>query len=142
MNHSIILCLLMMSFCCWGMVHTPDAFGEDATSPQKEQELNVTIPVKMKYLLSLPENYDKQEKWPLVLFLHGACERGDNLDLVKVHGPPMLVSKGKKFPFILVSPQCRKNVWWQSIELTALLDEIEKKYKVDKDRIYVTGLSM
>ncbi|VAX35631.1 hypothetical protein MNBD_PLANCTO02-3414 [hydrothermal vent metagenome] len=142
MNQSMMLCLLLVSFCCWGMVHSSAAYGEEKPTNQKEENLDVTIKVQMKYLLTLPKNYEKQEKWPLVLFLHGAGERGDNLDLVKIHGPPMLVSKGENFPFILVSPQCRENVWWQSVELTALLDEIEKKYHVDKDRIYVTGLSM
>lgn len=121
-------------------------FGEAAenkeTGNQSAAELNTTIPVKMKYLLYLPENYDEKEKWPLVLFLHGAGERGDDLDLVTVHGPPKLVKNGKQFPFIVVSPQCPKEQLWQPVELTALLDDIEKKYKVDKDRIYVTGLSM
>lgn len=117
--------------------------GEKAESgKQAAAELNTKIPVKMNYLLYLPKDYDQKEKWPLVLFLHGAGERGDNLDLVTVHGPPKLVKNGKDFPFILVSPQCPKDQLWQPVELTALLDDIEKKYKVDKDRIYVTGLSM
>jgi len=115
---------------------------DHSSSQQQAKLLNVTIPVKMKYLLSLPEGYEKQKKWPLVLFLHGAGERGDDLDKVKTHGPPMLVSQGKKFPFILVSPQCRENVWWQSVELNALLDSIVNTYNVDEDRVYVTGLSM
>lgn len=109
---------------------------------QSAAELNTMIPVKMKYLLSLPENYDEKEKWPLILFLHGAGERGEDLDLVTVHGPPKLIKNGKDFPFIVVSPQCPQDQLWQPVELTALLNDIEKKYKVDKDRIYVTGLSM
>ena len=82
------------------------------------------------------------KKWPLVLFLHGAGERGKDLARVKVHGPPMLVEKGKRFPFILVSPQCPKEVWWDAEGLNALLDEIVAKYAVDEGRVYVTGLSM
>jgi len=100
------------------------------------------VKVKFNYLAALPEGYEKQEKWPLVLFLHGAGERGDDLEKLKVHGPPMQVSKGRKFPFILVAPQCPDGHWWYGNELSAFLDEIEQKYKVDKDRIYVTGLSM
>lgn len=109
---------------------------------QSPQRLESTVDVQLDYLLYLPENYDDQESWPLLLFLHGAGERGDDLELVKKHGPPKLIEAGEDFPFIVVSPQCRKNVWWEPIELTALLDQIVSKYQVDKDRIYVTGLSM
>lgn len=112
------------------------------TPLQSKQKLDVSHPVTMDYLLSLPTDYKSKEKWPLVLFLHGAGERGDDLNLVKKHGPPKLVENGKKFPFILVSPQCKTNRWWEPVSLTALLDDIEKKHNVDKDRIYVTGLSM
>ena len=120
------------------------AQAEEKASSGKQgaANLNTTIPVKMDYLIYLPENYDQKEKWPLLLFLHGAGERGDDLDLVTIHGPPMLAKNGKQFPFIVVSPQCPKDQLWQPVELTALLNEIEKKYRVDKDRIYVSGLSM
>jgi predicted peptidase len=102
------------------------------------------IPVELDYLLYLPPDYEAKDAWPLVVFLHGAGERGDNLDRVKVHGPPKLIEKGKDFPAIVVSPQCAAGRWWHSqlLELTALIDEIEEKYKVDPDRIYLTGLSM
>ena len=49
---------------------------------------------------------------------------------------------GKQFPFIVVSPQCPNGQSWEPFKLTALLDEIGEKYKVDQDRIYLTGLSM
>ena len=100
--------------------------------------------VSMKYLIYLPENYAKNKEWPLMLFLHGAGERGDDLNKVKVHGPPKLVSNGRKFPFILVSPQCPRDNWWPKLttELNHLIDEIVEKYAVDKNRIYLTGLSM
>ncbi len=100
------------------------------------------VKVRLQYLLYLPKDYDKKEAWPLMLFLHGAGERGDNLDLVKKHGPPKLIEEGKSFPFVVVSPQCPENQWWEPVALTALLDETVEKYKIDKDRIYVTGLSM
>src|SRR5262245_22258853 len=117
-------------------------WSDDRDGKQESQQLDTQIKVQMKYLLYLPQEYSKQESWPLLLFLHGAGERGDNLELVKVHGPPKLIAEGKEFPFIVVSPQCPKDRWWQAMELSALLDEIVEKYKVDQDRIYVTGLSM
>lgn len=80
--------------------------------------------------------------WPLVLFLHGVEERGTDIELVKTHGPPKLVAQGRDFPFVLVSPQCPDDRWWDTMLLRALIDEIEETYRIDPDRIYVTGLSM
>lgn len=110
-------------------------------------EKDVRLKVGCNYLLYLPERYYEDKKdWPLVLFLHGAGERGDNLDLVKVWGPPQLVAEGREYPFILVSPQCPAEGWWsddvQAGVLDALLDDVAGRYRVDKDRVYVTGLSM
>jgi len=103
----------------------------------------ITKTVACDYLLALPEGYPKaQKKWPLMLFLHGAGERGDSLDLVKKHGPPKLADQGKKLPFIVVSPQCPANEWWSVEVLDALLNEVVSGYKVDEGRITVTGLSM
>jgi predicted peptidase len=109
---------------------------------QKPANLERTVKVTMKYLLYLPKDYEQKKSWPVILFLHGSGERGDNLDLVKTHGPPKLIEAGKQFPFIVVSPQCASGQSWTSLTLTALVDEIVERYKVDQDRIYVTGLSM
>jgi predicted peptidase len=111
-------------------------------SRQKPCELNRAAKVTLKYLLCLPKDYEQKPSWPLLLFLHGAGERGADLTLVKKHGPPKLIDAGKEFPFIVVSPQCPPGRWWEAMELAALLDEIVEKCKVDQDRICVTGLSM
>jgi len=106
---------------------------------QKEIKLTLTA----NYLLYLPKDYtEKEEEFPLVLFLHGAGERGNDLEKVKVHGLPRLVNEGKEFPFIIVSPQCPDLMLWNTDVLSSLLDEIEANYRVDKNRIYLTGLSM
>ncbi|MDP6794859.1 MAG: prolyl oligopeptidase family serine peptidase [Verrucomicrobiota bacterium] len=94
------------------------------------------------YLKYLPDGYDGKKKFPLMLFLHGAGERGDNLELVTKHGPPKLIKNGKKFPFIVISPQCPKGNWWKADGLDALLDDLISKHAVDESRIYCTGLSM
>lgn len=109
---------------------------------QVPKQLVASIKVELGYLLYLPEDYDTKESWPLVLFLHGSGERGNDLELVKKHGPPRLISEGRDFPFIVVSPQCPKEISWEPLHLTALLDEVVKTNKVDVDRVYVTGLSM
>lgn len=108
-------------------------------------EKTVTRTLSCQYLLFLPAGYDENEqKWPLILFLHGAGERGDDLEKVKVHGPPKIVEKKKNFPFILVSPQCPEEKWWPNEVdmLINLLDDIVNRYNVDTERIYLTGLSM
>jgi len=95
------------------------------------------------YFIYLPEGYESDSKqWPLVLFLHGAGERGADIEFVKRNGPPKLVEEGRSFPFILVSPQCPERTIWDNKLLIALLDEIESKYNIDKSRVYLTGLSM
>jgi predicted peptidase len=100
--------------------------------------------VSGRYLLYLPPGYaeQKRKRWPLVLFLHGAGERGDNLDLVKTHGPPKLVEEGRPFPFLLASPQCPADEWWDIAALGALVEVLTKEYRVDPNRIYLTGISM
>jgi predicted peptidase len=97
------------------------------------------------YLLYLPEGYlqDTVTRWPLVLFLHGSGERGHDLEKVKTHGPPKLVAQGKKFPFILVSPQAPSaGIGWEPNTLYQMLQDIKARYRVDGDRVYLTGLSM
>ncbi len=122
-------------------------FSQNKSNSQRVGKLDteVKIKVELQYLIYLPKNYEiSGEQFPLLLFLHGAGERGNDIELVKRHGPPKLVEEGKEFPFIIVSPQCPEGTRWnyQTLALTALLDEIESKYRVDKNRIYVTGLSM
>jgi predicted peptidase len=96
----------------------------------------------LNYLLALPEGYEgSDKKFPLLLFLHGAGESGDDLSQVKKHGPPKLIEAGKSLPFIVVSPQSPGR-GWRPEALAALLDEICAKHRVDKGRVYLTGLSM
>ncbi len=97
---------------------------------------------KLHYWLYLPEDYAAKQKCPLILFLHGAGERGDDLDKVKVHGPPKLVEQRSDCPAIVVSPQCPNERTWSPTQLSLLLDKCMESLKVDPDRVYVTGLSM
>lgn len=100
--------------------------------------------VSSDYLLYLPDEYSEasRELWPMVVFLHGSGERGTNLELVKVHGPAKLIDEGKKFPFIVLSPQCPAHQDFDPETVFSLIEHILKEYHIDTDRIYVTGLSM
>jgi ketosteroid isomerase-like protein/predicted esterase len=117
-----------------------------AAEPLAPQTLNwqTAKQGKLSYLLYLPSGYDAQatKRWPLMLFLHGAGERGDNLEQVAVHGPPKLIRQGTNFPFIVVAPQCPSGERWQTDALLRLLDDLTARHAVDTNRLYVTGLSM
>ena len=114
----------------------PDAVGQ---LQQKQFDKEITIKLKLDYLLYLPVGYGKTEKsWPLVLFLHGM---GDRFDRLKRAGLPRQIEQKKEAAFIMVTPQAAGR-GWDVPSLNALLDEMVTKYQVDKDRIYVTGLSM
>ncbi|MBI3469587.1 MAG: prolyl oligopeptidase family serine peptidase, partial [Planctomycetes bacterium] len=114
----------------------------DDKQQEKQFEKEITVKVRLNYLLYLPEGYGKGDKaWPLLLFLHGAGESGNDLKQVKRHGPPKLVETGNELSFIVVSPQSPGR-GWDVQALNALLDDVVAKHKVDQNRIYVTGLSM
>lgn len=85
---------------------------------------------------------DKQ--WPLVIFLHGAGERGTDLLGVSRHGPLREVEKGRDFPFLIAAPQLSGQEYWGGYieSLNAWLDDLLEAYPVDPGRVYLTGLSM
>lgn len=114
---------------------------------QVETSDHQTQTVQVNFLLYLPESYgqDPLQKWPLILFLHGRGERGNDLNLIKKHPLPKTLESQADFPFIVISPQLSlESITWATMvePLNALLDQIQKLYAVDPKRIYLTGLSM
>ncbi len=107
-------------------------------------EKNVTKNIKFDYLLYTPENWDKSKKFPLLVFLHGAGERGDDIAFAGRYGPFKYAAEGKNYPFVMVAPQCKSNKYWGNYleSLDLFLDDIIEKYNIDEKRIYLTGLSM
>lgn len=98
----------------------------------------------LKYLLYLPDEYQQETagQFPLLVFLHGSGERGDDLAKVKVHGPPKLIDLGQKFPFVVLSPRCPASKDWDVDAVYSLIKKIATEYRIDETRVYVTGLSM
>jgi predicted peptidase len=98
----------------------------------------------LKYLLHTPSDYDGKTKLPLILFLHGSGERGDDTEQIKKWGLPKELDSRPDFPFIVLSPQCPAEKRWIDLEkeVMALLEEVVGKYSVDRARIYLTGFSM
>jgi predicted peptidase len=100
--------------------------------------------ISLDYLLYLPENYESKSEWPLILFLHGAGEVGDDIEIVKSQGLPKKLESTDEIPFVVVSPQCPRNNNWGMLfdVLYELLQSIKKKYKIIEKKVYLTGLSM
>lgn len=111
---------------------------------QKEIKNSFTTEIKRtvsyNYFLNIPENKSK-EKLPLIVFLHGSGERGDNLELVKVNGPyNYMIKNNIKAGYL--APQCPENMLWDEDALMKMIDEVVKKNNFDETKIYITGLSM
>jgi predicted peptidase len=116
----------------------------------------------LRYRLLKPEDYDPKKSYPLVLFLHGAGERGTDNDKQLVHGVPEFVKPAirKRYPCFLIAPQCPANMKWVDVDWSAdshklpaepteprrqsleLIAALQKEFAIDAKRIYVTGLSM
>lgn len=100
----------------------------------------------IKFLSYLPKDYNEKDDHPLLIFLHGLGERGDNLEMVKKNGPPKLIEEGKwpsDRPFIVLSPQLPSSfTYWPSSIVNDIVEHAKKNYKVDVSRVYITGLSL
>jgi len=132
--------MFVLSLSLASSADTPD----DTMQKSQKFKQKISRIVSADYLLFLPKGYDakRDQRWPLMLFLHGAGERGSDLKKVAVHGPPKILKNKPEFPFILVSPQCPEGETWSDDVLLSLLDHVIKKHKVDTNRVYLTGLSM
>ena len=128
-----------------------------------EKHEYVTEDFTVKYRLYLPDNYDPDGLYPLMLFLHGAGERGDGND-VQLNEGVVDMFKDPESPVydsIIIAPQCPANEQWVNVpfeqgpysvsetpesealkRVVALIGDITERYAVDSDRIYVTGISM
>ena len=160
MNKSLsILALLFLSTCIsWAQ----SAEFEAGTHNYKEG--------KLLYQVSYPDNYDASKTYPLLLFLHGAGERGDDNKKQLVHGSKLFLNpeNREKFPAIVVFPQCPTEDHWANVDRTAdengkrqftffktnkkptnamtgllsLVDSLTNLSQVNQNQVYVMGLSM
>jgi pimeloyl-ACP methyl ester carboxylesterase len=96
-----------------------------------------------RYLTDLPQGYDENpsKRWPLILFLHGSDDGGSDLSSVRNSALPALIAHGKHVPALVISPECPEFESWDLPTLAHLLDTITTKYRVDADRVYLTGVS-
>ncbi|UKS27352.1 prolyl oligopeptidase family serine peptidase [Paenibacillus sp. HWE-109] len=102
--------------------------------------------ISVNYQLFLPHDYEskKDNNYPLILFLHGIKKRGEDIGVLDGYGLTWIAESKQDFPFIVVTPQCPSDSNWilEYHSVIALVDEIITNYRVDSDRIYITGFSM
>ena len=142
------------------------AFAQDLSKFKKEHFIqgNDTL----KYRILYPENFDATKKYPVVLFLHGRGESGNDNEKQLTHGGKMFLGDSfrKNYPSIVIFPQCAENSYWANVEIEevsgkrffsfvkggeptksmalvlGLMNKVEKEIFTDKSKIYVGGLSM
>lgn len=120
---------LLFVVCC-------HAFAQANLTGKKKEKYN--------YLLYLPKPYaSTAQTYPLVIYLHGGSLRGNDLGKLKTYGLPYFIEKGRNYPFIVASPQCPDGKYWSTDNwFEPLFDDLKSKYRIDTNRVYVTGVSM
>ncbi|HXV59603.1 MAG TPA: prolyl oligopeptidase family serine peptidase [Vicinamibacteria bacterium] len=98
------------------------------------------------YTVFVPTEWTADKQWPVVLFLHGAGERGsDGTGQLKI-GLPARIRELGDFPAVVVMPQCRDRMWWGDPAMEAqtfeALERSVKEFNGDPERVYLTGLSL
>lgn len=145
MIHRLLLCGVLLGL-------TPFAFAAPARAQERAPVtgfLNRTVAVDgttYRYVVYVPRDYDASRAWPVVLFLHGAGERGDDgLKQSQVGIGSAIRVHPERFPAIVVQPQCPTGERWAGKPAEAALKALDaemKEYHCDPDRQYLTGLSM
>ncbi len=100
-----------------------------------------------KYQVFVPENWSPKKKWPIILFLHGAGERGSDGLLQTEIGMPSAIRRDRsRFPALVVMPQCPVSRWWAEPAIAAValaaLAATSREFRGDPKKTYLTGLSM
>lgn len=134
-------------FGCLSLVMATTVTGQSAAFGQVTEgsfRKEITQTVEGRYLVHLPQGYDATpgKRWPLILFLHGAGERGSDPGTLKGLGPLRYAAENPAAPFIILAPICPSHQSWSVATLNALLDHILETHRADADRVYLTGFSM
>lgn len=95
------------------------------------------------YLLYLPKDYPEGTKdYPLVIYLGGGAQNGNDLNKLKTYGVPYYVEQGQEYDFIIASPQCPEKKYWTTENwFDSLYMDLTSRYRIDTTRIYVTDIS-
>ena len=94
------------------------------------------------YLAHLPASYHQQTDWPLVIFLHGGGECGDDLSAFQKNTMRLANIRGPEIPAIMLMPQCRSKCRWRPQDVHDFVIAAQRKFSIDPQRIYLVGNSM
>lgn len=98
---------------------------------------------QMQYLIRYPENYREGEKYPVILFLHGAGTRSNDIRVLAGNAFFRLTAQQESFPFVCVAPLCHSETWFDQFEtLERFATMISRASFTDPERFYLTGNSM
>lgn len=116
-------------------------------APGQHPYSSTVLGMRIGYLLYAPAGYgrDARRRWPLVVFLHGSGEKGEDPELLRAQPLPKTLAATTSFPALVLSPQLpRRIAWWSDVlgPLDALVRTITTRYAVDPRRVYLTGLSL
>ena len=104
-RRTLLASALTLNACATGPSAAPMTTAETLVLPEGPP---------LRAWLALPRGYSSSStRWPLVIFLHGSGERGQDLQRVRVHGPPRHAHAGREYPFVLCSPQLEAGGSWQ-----------------------------
>jgi predicted peptidase len=136
--------------------------------PEYEAQLFVQEEDTLPYRILLPQNFDPEQEYPLLLVLHGAGERGKDNEAQLTHGSKLFLQEKlrRDYPAVVVFPQCPKHSYWSNVTvkrdtlplglrfhtdgepteamnlLLGLLQDLKERPYIDKKKLYVGGLSM
>ena len=98
---------------------------------------------EMQYLIRFPDGYKIGQKYPVIILLHGAGGRGNDIDILVNNPYFKITDKYSDFPFITIAPQCSENTWFDMFEqLKRLVRKVATEAFTDKERVYLMGASM
>src|SRR5262245_16448059 len=112
-----------------------------APAPAETRELT-GVQNGYRALLFVPDHYGERPQWPLLLYLHGAAERGDDLERAAATGPPKEIRDGRVLPLVVVAPLLPAGQTWEPARLGALLDGVLRTERIDPERVYLSGKSL
>ncbi len=110
----------------------------------KFDKINIEA-TQLNYILTCPDDVKAGERLPLIVFLHGAGERGDDIEAVQIYCVPKLFVNDQNYKrAYTLSPQCPHNTTWIDYkkELMALIDSVIENNQVDPSRVSLCGISM